>query len=439
MSRPSWGRTVRITLGVIVWLGALAGGSWGLLALTGPEHTTSWLAQVWKATAGEARWVPFRCQEPLWLRVGDPVYQKTTNGSLRLAGHVYLVRDLQNRVVSEGWTTQGQVYLTPDASWPVERLEYYRADLSIQAGMEMLFPPEKRQELIRLLSQTWQEQGDELVKLMQPVVMEALHRSAPVVQEELTAALNRRADQVQQLLQKWQSQIVQKRLVPVLEKEVGPILQQHAVPLARKLGLELWARVSLWRFTVAALLDMVQPDEKRLEKEFEKFVRKEVMPVLKEHSDEIMATAVEVVRQAWNRPAVRQAFQEALSEMVQDPQLQQLTQEVFQEAVLENPRVHQALAEAFRSPKSQKALSQLAQRLEPVARRIGELLLGTPEKGLTPELTRLLRLHVFGKDRRWLVLVPSEKGLREVPLVPGRSPAPLPPVPRARSATPPPN
>jgi hypothetical protein len=48
-----------------------------------------------------------------------------------------------------------------------------------------------------------------------------------------------------------------------------------------------------------------------------------------------------------------------------------------------------------------------AERLEPTARRIGDLLFGTRETGVSPEFARVLRSQILGKDRRWLVLAAS--------------------------------
>ena len=49
-------------------------------------------------------------------------------------------------------------------------------------------------------------------------------------------------------------------------------------------------------------------------------------------------------------------------------------------------------------------MSRTSQRFEPTVRRIGELLIGTPESGITPEFAAVLRNQVLRKDRRWLVL-----------------------------------
>jgi hypothetical protein len=42
--------------------------------------------------------------------------------------------------------------------------------------------------------------------------------------------------------------------------------------------------------------------------------------------------------------------------------------------------------------------------------RIGELLFGTRDGGVTPEFARVLRNQILGKDKRWLVLEAGAAG-----------------------------
>ena len=44
------------------------------------------------------------------------------------------------------------------------------------------------------------------------------------------------------------------------------------------------------------------------------------------------------------------------------------------------------------------------ERLYPTVHRIGQVLFGTPETGVTPEFARVLRNRILRKDFRWLVL-----------------------------------
>jgi hypothetical protein len=43
-----------------------------------------------------------------------------------------------------------------------------------------------------------------------------------------------------------------------------------------------------------------------------------------------------------------------------------------------------------------------------VIRQIGEDLIGTEESGINPDFARVLRNQILGKDRTWMVAVPSQ-------------------------------
>ena len=49
-------------------------------------------------------------------------------------------------------------------------------------------------------------------------------------------------------------------------------------------------------------------------------------------------------------------------------------------------------------------MQQTGNRLEPTIRKIGDLVLGTREGGLTPEFSRVLRQQILLKDRHGIVV-----------------------------------
>ncbi len=265
-----------------------------------------------------------------------------------------------------------------------------------------------------------------------------------MLQEDLARELQRRQPQLRGLARRWEKSVLEQHLLAVLQEEVFPLAQQEASPLARQIGMELWDRVSLWRFGTAALLDSLTSGN-RVEQEFEQFLQQEAIPVLKQHSRELIHVAQQIMQQALQRPRVRRALQRGLETLAADEQFRRLLWEVFEQVVVNNSRLHQAVQQALSSPETQQALQHLSRDWEPVAQQIGALLLGTPEQGLTPELTRLLRLHVFGKDRRWLVLVAEGQNRRksasgspalELSLRRGTRLDLVPPVPKPPGATP---
>ena len=415
-------RTVRLMLGAGLWLSLVLGAAWAVGSLrvgSGQDHSETAI-RIWQAGTGQGHWLHFANREQLPLRVGDPVYQEAAPGRLVQVGHVYALIDQQGHQHLQGRFAQGVVYLAPQARLADSmRLEHYQADLSIAAGVQTLFPPEKRRQVQQLLARHWQREKRKMLDALRPVVERTLEDTLAVLQQDLAAELKRREPQLRQLARRWEKDVLEKHLLPVLQEEVFPLAQQEATPLARQIGMELWDRVSLWRFGTAALLDKLTSG-KRVEREFEQFLQQEAMPVLKKHSPELLRTAQQIMQQALQRPRVRQALQRGLETMAADEEFRRLLWEVFEQVIVENPRLHQAIRQSLSSAETQQALARVAQSWEAVAQQIGALLLGTPEEGLTPELTRLLRLHVFGKDRRWLVLTLGGEG--GVPNPSGRQP-----------------
>ena len=70
----------------------------------------------------------------------------------------------------------------------------------------------------------------------------------------------------------------------------------------------------------------------------------------------------------------------------------------------DHPRLREVLDKHWTGPKARHAFQLAATRFEPTVRRIGDLLFGTREGGITPEFARVLRNQILGKDRRWFVL-----------------------------------
>ena len=115
------------------------------------------------------------------------------------------------------------------------------------------------------------------------------------------------------------------------------------------------------------------------------------------------ATAAILAEVARNQ-RVREVVRQSLIDIAEDPQVQQLAWGIFRDALLKNERLHETLQRHWRSEEAQRAFAIAAERLEPTVRRIGDLLFGTQETGISPEFALVLRSQILHKDRRWLVL-----------------------------------
>jgi hypothetical protein len=199
--------------------------------------------------------------------------------------------------------------------------------------------------------------------------------------------------------------LVERQLVPLIRREIWPIVVQHAKPEVERVGREVWQRASLWRFGWRYAYDVSPLPQRDLARgEWERFLEQEAGPVLEDHMEDFLRVQERVFRDVARNPQVQEAVRRSVTQVVSDPDVQRIASEVIQEVVLYNPRLRDVLEEHWRSERTQQALKITSARLEPTAVRIGELLLGTPHSGVTPEFARVLRNQVLFKDRRWLVL-----------------------------------
>ena len=101
---------------------------------------------------------------------------------------------------------------------------------------------------------------------------------------------------------------------------------------------------------------------------------------------------------------VKRALRESIQAATNDPELQQLLGDVLRDVLVNNPRLQDAMNKQWSSAEAQQAFALANKKLDPVIRKIGISLFGTPEEGVTPEFASVLRRRILHKDSRWLTL-----------------------------------
>ena len=94
---------------------------------------------------------------------------------------------------------------------------------------------------------------------------------------------------------------------------------------------------------------------------------------------------------------------EAAYAVASDAPTQTLVRDVLREAIVENDSLRQLWRETLTSPEAMKVFDAIGRDIEPVAREVGDVILGTADGGISEGLTRVLRSQVLGRDRRWIV------------------------------------
>jgi hypothetical protein len=229
-----------------------------------------------------------------------------------------------------------------------------------------------------------------------------------VVEQDLPAAIQKRQSRFEELGDRFERDTWQREFLPLVRAEVWPIVRRHAEPVVTEVGRELWQRASLWRFGWRYVYDKTPLPQKDLTKrEWQRFLDEDATPILQGHAEDFLRLQQQIAADVAQNPRIRETVRVTLAKVAHDPELRKLVWEIVREVLVENPRLRDVIEQHWHRPQTQYALQRSTERFEPTVRRIGDLLLGTPEKGVTPEFARVLRNQILHKDRRWLVLVAS--------------------------------
>jgi len=422
-------RILRTIVGAAVWLGiAVTTWWWAEARLQEAEGASPsapkvrlwesrFARQLWRYASSTRRDVDLKMDRLTLLAVGDPIFIWNEDGSAVQVGEVTRLTDASGQSLHRhAQAVAGQALLYPYAPplGPEAHLEYYATPDSLEWVLETMLPPEKRRQIAAEVSAAFEAHHEEIVRELRPVLEQGLREALAVVEQDLPTVIQRHRPELERLGEKYRGEVVEKRLAPLVRREIWPIVQRRAQPLAQEIGQEVWQRASVWRFGWRYAYDITPLPEKNLvEKEWSRFLREDIMPVLESHTDDFIHLQQQIISDVARNERVRRVVRQSVIEVADDPEVQRLAWRIFREALVDNPRLRETLERRWRSEETQRALTIAAARLEPTVRRIGDMLFGTREEGITPEFARVLRSQILGKDRRWLVLVTStEDGVR---------------------------
>ena len=391
-------RRLRILVGLLAWGGGLATIGWLAADRVDGELGQQVAPQLWQYAAGDRTTISLEVADQLDIRAGDPIFRVSPNGQLEQIG------EIQHN------DNQGQhtalLYASAPTPGTSDRLAWYSNPDSMAGVISTLMPETKRKEVSAEIRRAVAGHHEELLRELQPLVAKSLNQSLAIVEAELPAAIRANRDDIDRIGRRYQKELIDKELLPLVRREIWPLVRRRAEPTANKIGGELWKRVSLWRFTWRFAYDKIPlfPNRQKFREEFDRFVDQEALPVLANHSDDIVQVVEQIIRDASANPRVQQAARRSGTKVLEDPELKRLLWRIVRRTAVDNPRFRQAFRDTWTGPEARLLVSRTSQRFEPTVRRIGELLIGTPEGGITPEFAAVLRNQVLGKDRRWLVL-----------------------------------
>lgn len=416
-------RNARIIFGAVLIV-ALAIGPW--LAITAPgAGGPAVMPAIWQYWTGKRRTLVLEFAQPTDVAVGDTIYMPEGDPrhptGLHRVGEVYeLVAN--GRVLSSGrdQVLEARALIYPTVADLGERPDvvYETKPDTLVWAVEALLTPERKALLLFDLHQAIDAHRAEIVAAFQPVIQRSLRRLLGVLEQDLPPALDRHRPQLDALGERYRHEIIDADLLPLVKSDIWPMVLRRAEPVLREVGQELWQRISLWRFGWRMAYDLSPLPEKNLmDREWNRFIENDALPVLEKHSDQFVGVVKDILRDVSRDERLQAAVRRGLQTVIADPAARGILHELFEEVVVHNPRFREVLEQELANPQTRQAIEVAARRLEPAMRRAGDLIFGTKTSGISPEFARVLRTEILDKDERWFLLEPSAAGAK--PASPG--------------------
>ncbi len=402
-------RKFRIAVGVAIWIAVIAASAY-YLATTQSDQASRLVTDFAVHATGHRQRVFVTMDEKMELGVGDPVFLQLANGSFEQVGEVSSIPapiELSFGASDKVKTGELLLYAQIPALNDQTTLTLNETPQSMEWVLQTMLPPDKRRLIAERISATFERHQDEIVDSLRPVIEAGLRDAITIVESDLERALIDHSDELERIGAKYQTDLVQNEIVPLVRSEIFPIVRYYSEPLATKVGQEMWEEASLWRFGWRYMYDISPLPQRDLSRrEWGRFLEEDATPILEKHIDNFVEVQQDIFRDVARNARVQEVIRQSLKKIVRDPEVQQVVVNIVREVFVDNPRLREALRKHWRSPEAMRAFRIASQRLEPTVTEIGELLFGTPEKGITPEFARVLRNRVLRKDERWLLLKP---------------------------------
>jgi hypothetical protein len=404
-------RTLRILLGAALWVAV--GVCVVELATRESESGATTFSKVREHFTRDDLELEVVFDRPVWLEIGDPVL--IDGGDTSPIGHVKTLLDDDSRAIAASFRRVSAARIV--------LFDRDRPRIHDDARLRLAVVPETagswvwktlfNDDTLPRIREVWSRNDllphkDEIVAMAIPVLQGVLVDCRETLETETRPFLDRHRPQIDALVAKIEAELGKEELAKLFESEVWPVLHARLQPVLDEIGAEIWGRVPLWAFSWRAIYQSLPlTADDHFKKRWDTFVEEEVIPILKDHSADMIEVARVVAKDSLANPKVGAYLREFVVRMAGDPDFHRLGYTFVEEVFFQNPRFRERITERWRSDEVQKIVGFVSRKLEPTVREIGDIVLGTKESGITPEFARVLRTQVLERDRQRLFLDPG--------------------------------
>jgi hypothetical protein len=419
-------RSIKITLGALIWISLVAAGAKLLLSEGGGTARAVSLLAAYLTQKGSC--FILKLPEPVLLEVGDEVRLSGTPGDSSEEGPVGEIEALLDDEGSPipdlyAWCRSARarifdrrtLQLRRDASCRLVRVPQSAAWIA-----QTLLTSENVRKIAEEWNATMLEHREEIFRLLTPPVRDLILDLEKHLESELPLFLRGHPTEVGEIVEGLRGEFLREKFPEFFVKELWPAAQPRLAPVIQDISREIWDRFPLWGLSWRLAYQALPfTSNDHVEKAWGRFLDDQVIPILKAHSDEVLAATREIAREVLSRGEIVTHLRQAFEGLVESPKFHALSQVFLREVFLDNPRFHETLQRRWESPEVQRVVQVVSSSMEPMVRRMGDVILGTRKDGITREFTRVLRAEILLKDLQHLIVHPGAPG--EPPLAEGAS------------------
>ncbi|MEW6742772.1 MAG: hypothetical protein AB1486_08430 [Planctomycetota bacterium] len=258
---------------------------------------------------------------------------------------------------------------------------------------------------------------DELTQALLPLAQNTLEEIAALLAVEVDETVEHFRPQLNRLLRIYRKEIVNEKLFPLVHDEVWPIVKKRGTDPATVIGRELWDAAPVWGFLWRGVWDSVAHDTPvSVEERWNRYVEESALPILSGHTRLIQETMELIIKDISESGRVVQTLEASLLTLRNDPRLHALLGLMAKHIVQESPRLRAYIATKLRDPSVRATLRLAGNRFQRLIDTVVNLIvLNEAHDGINPDLARLLRTMVLGKDQRLLLVQTPAGGSPRLP------------------------
>ena len=407
-------RATRVIIGTCFWLAVAWWGSHLLTETRGQETDT--LDQLITYVSSQGMSVEVELPHAHFLELGDAVYIEPPSTKPGAPPKLVWVGELEALLDDEGnerpqfFGAATRAKLRIHDRRLVQLHENASARLRLVPDafvwvLDTLLTDENLPLLAREWNDTMLRHREEIFRRLTPIARDVIRDVEATVQESLDDFLERHRKEISALTRVLQEEIDEKKMKNLFEEEILPLGEEKFRPIFAAISKEVWEKLPLWSFSWRLAYEALPLTENDyVLAAWTRFAEREMRPLMLKRMDDIVAATKEVGQEALSNSQVRAQIRLLFLRLTGHPTFHSVAQSFLKEVFLDNGRFHERMLRHVRSPGVLQALSASSAHIEPMLRRMGDIVFGSRQDGITREFTRVLRAQILRKDRRRFVL-----------------------------------